>query len=132
MYYFKDEYRIGVEHLDKEHERLFEIADKAYTVLMDDYIHDKYDYIVEILNELKEYSMIHFQHEEEYMASIHYRKLLSQKVEHQDFMDKVNEYDLTQIDENQKEAIFGILEFLNEWLIDHIVKSDKLIGEQVD
>lgn len=130
MYYFKDEYRIGVEHLDLEHQKLFEITDKAYNVLTDEFIHDKYDYIVEILNELKEYSVIHFQHEEEYMASINYRKLLSQKVEHQDFMDKVSGYDLSKIDENQKDAIFGILEFLNDWLIDHIVKSDKLIGEQ--
>ena len=129
MYHFKDEYRIGVEHLDQEHEKLFEIADKAYSVLTDEFVHDKYDYIVEILEELKEYSVIHFQHEEEYMASINYRKLLSQKVEHQDFMDKVASYDLSQIDENQKDAIFAILEFLNEWLIDHIVRSDKLIGQ---
>ena len=28
MYNFKDEYRIGVEQLDLEHEKLFEIADK--------------------------------------------------------------------------------------------------------
>ncbi len=130
MYNFKDEYRIGVEQLDLEHEKLFEIADKAYTVLMDEYVHDKYDYIVEILNELRDYSVTHFQHEEEYMASINYRKLLSQKVEHQDFIDKVSAYDFSQIDENQKDAILEILEFLNEWLIDHILKSDKLIGQE--
>ena len=130
MYNFKDEYRIGVEQLDLEHEKLFEIADKAYTVLMDEYVHDKYDYIGEILNELRDYSVTHFQHEEEYMASINYRKLLSQKVEHQDFIDKVSAYDFSQIDENQKDAILEILEFLNEWLIDHILKSDKLIGQE--
>jgi len=130
MYNFKDEYRIGVEQLDLEHERLFEIADKAYTVLMDEYIHDKFDYIVEILNELKDYAVTHFQHEEEYMASIGYRKLFSQKVQHQDFIDKVSEYDFSNIDENQKGAILEILEFLNDWLINHILKSDKLIGEQ--
>ena len=97
---------------------------------MDEYVHDKYDYIVEILNELRDYSVTHFQHEEEYMASINYRKLLSQKVEHQDFIDKVSAYDFSQIDENQKDAILEILEFLNEWLIDHILKSDKLIGQE--
>jgi hemerythrin-like metal-binding domain len=129
MYEFKEEYRIGVEQIDLEHAKLFEIADRAYNVLVDEFLADKYDYIVDILNELKDYCETHFQHEEEYMMSMGYRKLLSQKVEHQDFMDKIYEYDLSSIDENQKDTILEILEFLNDWLVNHILKSDKQIVE---
>jgi len=129
MYLFKDEFRTGIESIDEEHKRLFEITDKAYETLMDDFIPDKYDYIVEILNELKEYSVTHFQHEEEYMMSIRYKKLFSQKAEHEEFMEKISAYDLSKLDENQKEAILGILDFLNDWLIHHILESDVLIGK---
>jgi hemerythrin len=129
MYLFKDEFRTGIESIDEEHKRLFEITDKAYETLMDDFIPDKYDYIVEILNELKEYSVTHFQHEEEYMMSIRYKKLFSQKAEHEEFMEKVSAYDLSQLDENQKDAILEILDFLNDWLIHHILESDILIGK---
>lgn len=128
MYVFKDEYRTGIDRIDEEHNKLFEIADKAYEVLMDEFIPDKYDYIVEILNELKEYAGTHFDHEEEYMAGIGYKKLFTHKVEHHDFVEKLNEYDLTAMDENQREAILELLEFLNNWLVDHILKSDKQIG----
>lgn len=129
MYEFKDEFRTGIESIDNEHAKLFEIANRAYETLMDEFIHDKYDYIVDILSELKEYASTHFQHEEEYMMSINYRKLFSQKAMHEDFIQKISEYDLSKVDEDNKEAILDILSFLNEWLVEHIMKSDKLIGQ---
>jgi len=129
MYIFKEEYRTGIETIDKEHEKLFEIANRAYDTMMDEFIPDKYDYIVDILNELAEYATTHFQHEEEYMMSIRYKKLISQKAEHQEFMEKISEYHLDEVDENQKEVIFEILDFLSNWLVHHILESDKLIGQ---
>lgn len=129
MYQFKEEFRTGIEVIDEQHAKLFEIADKIYETLMNDFIPDKFDYIVEIINELKDYTAYHFQTEEEYMISINYKRLFSQKVSHQDFIEKINSYELDAIDENQKGVILELLDFLNDWLISHILKSDKLIGE---
>lgn len=129
MYEFRDEFRTGIESIDNEHRKLFEIADRAYMTLMDEFITDKYDYIVEILNELKDYAATHFKHEEEYMMSIKFRKLFTQKAEHQEFIERISGYDLSHLDEHQKESILEILDFLNDWLVNHILKSDKLIGE---
>ena len=128
MYVFKDEFRTGIENIDKEHQKLFEIADKAYETLMDDFIPDKYDYIVEILNELTDYASTHFEHEEEYMMGIRYKKLISHKAEHVEFMEKIAGYNLTEVDEKQKDVILGLLDFLNDWLIHHILENDMLIG----
>jgi len=129
MYEFKEEFRTGIDFIDDEHKRLFDIADKAYNILMDEFIPDKYDYIVEILNELKEYAATHFKHEEEYMESIGYRRLLSQKVMHTDFIEALDKYDIYSLDENQKDVIMEILNLLNDWLINHIYKADMLIGK---
>ncbi len=130
MYVFKDEYRTGIESIDQEHIKLFEIADRAYEVLVDEFIPDKYDYIVEILNELTDYAATHFKHEEEYMMSIRYKKLISHRAEHVEFIDKISQYDLSEVDENQKGIILELLEFLNDWLIHHIIENDKLIAQQ--
>lgn len=129
MYTFKDEFRTGIESIDQEHMKLFEIADRAYETLMDDFIPDKYDYIVEILGELKDYAEFHFKNEEEYMMSIRYKKFISHKAEHVEFMDKIASYDLSEVDERQREVILELLEFLNDWLVHHIVENDKLIGQ---
>ena len=129
MYIFKDEFRTGIDSIDQEHVKLFEIADKAYETLMDDFIPDKYDYIVEILQELTDYAVFHFKNEEEYMMSIRYKKFISHKAEHEEFIDKISSYDLSEVDDRQKEVILELLEFLNDWLIHHIVENDKLIGQ---
>lgn len=130
MYDFKEEFKTGIDSIDQEHKKLFEIADSAYVTLMDDFIPDKYDYIIEILTELADYAAIHFEHEEEYMMSIRYKKLISHKVEHQEFSEKIAGYDFSEIDENQKGVILELLDFLNDWLIHHILENDKLIGKE--
>lgn len=129
MYEMKPEYYTGIDFIDEEHAKLFSIANKAYDLLTNDFIPDKYDYILEVINELKDYTQYHFTHEEEYMQSIGYKRLLSQKVAHDDFIEKLGEYNADSIDENQKEALLELLDFLNTWLVEHIFKKDKLIAE---
>lgn len=129
MYEMKDEYYIGVEAIDLQHKELFHIADEAYLLLKDDFIVDKFDDIVAIIVRLKEYAVKHFEDEEAYMLSIGYKKFLSHKTEHTDFLDKVNSIDFDNMDHNQLEALVDILEFLNDWLVHHIMEKDKLISQ---
>jgi len=129
MYEMKEEYKIGVEHIDEQHKKLFGLADKAYMLLKDDFTLDKYDKIVHILEELKAYTIFHFKSEEEYMQSINYKRLFTQKIEHAEFIKKLEAIDLRHIDENQDEGLVKILNFLNDWLTEHILKTDKLIGQ---
>ena len=131
MFKMKDEFRTGIERIDQEHEKLFEIANRAYETLMDEFIVDKFDYIVEIFEELKDYTQVHFRHEEEYMISNQFKKLFSHKIEHEKFIDKVSSYNLSEIDDNQKETIMEILEFLNEWLVNHIMERDIVMVREV-
>lgn len=55
--------------------------------------------------------------------------MFTQKVEHDAFIKKLNDIDLSKIDENQDEYIINILQFLNDWLTGHIFENDKLIGK---
>jgi len=129
MYEMKPEYYTQIEFIDQEHARLFAIANEAYELLMNQFIPDKYDYILQVVEQLKDYTKYHFGHEEEYMNSIGYKRILSQKVAHNDFIEKLEELDIRSIDENQKDALLDLLDFLNTWLIEHIFKKDKLIAD---
>jgi len=127
MYEMKEEYKIGVEKIDEQHKKLFQLADKAYMLLKDEFSLDKYDKIVHILEELKEYTIFHFKSEEEYMESIEYKRLFTQKIEHAKFIKTLEEINYKDLDEKQDESLVKILNFLNDWLIEHILKTDKLI-----
>jgi hemerythrin len=62
------------------------------------------------------------------MESINYHKILSHKVVHADFINKVKDIDLKKIEEKQDEYIMEILEFVANWLTNHIIKQDLLIS----
>jgi len=129
MYKFKEEYKTGIDFIDEQHKVLFEIADKTYNLLKNDITLDKYDKISELIEELKDYTEFHFKAEEEYMESIDYKKMFTQKIEHDDFIKKLSAVDLTRIDSHQDESIIHILQYLNDWLTEHILENDKLIGQ---
>ena len=62
MYEMKDEYLTGIEQIDLEHKRLFEIAQETYQLKNNEFIPDKYDQIKALFEQLKEYTKMHFQH----------------------------------------------------------------------
>lgn len=130
MFEMKEEYKIGVPHIDEQHKKLFEIGSRAYSLLKNSFSVDKYDKIVEIIEELGAYTVVHFRDEEEYMKSIKYRRLFTQKMDHAAFIKKVNEIDLKKIDHDQDEYIMGILNFVAKWLVDHIIEQDSKITAQ--
>ncbi len=127
MLVWKDEYSIGVDLIDKQHEYLFEIGNGAYKLLRDDFGIDKYDDIVLIIQDLSQYAKFHFKTEEEYMIKIKYKKYLSHKLEHDDFIQKINKINLEQVEEDPQKYIEDILAFVFNWLIGHVVLEDKLM-----
>ena len=128
MVTWKDEYSVGVEFIDEQHKVLFDIVNRTQALMTDEFIRDKYDDIVAIVNELKEYTIYHFKAEEEYMIKIGYKKLFSQKVMHQDFIAKMDSIDFSQIDNDHNKYLNDILYFVCDWLVTHILKEDKLIN----
>ena len=128
-YEFTKEYHTGIDFIDEEHAKLFEIANRAYDLLTNQFVTDKYDAIVAVLEELRDYTKYHFNHEEEYMKSINYPKRFSQLHQHTQFINKLETYNLKEIDVNQQEGLLEILDFLALWLQSHIKGMDKKIGE---
>ncbi len=131
MYEMKPEYFIGIDLIDEEHKQIFAYANEAYELLHQEFTPDKYDNISDILEKLREYTKKHFADEEAYMESIHYKRLFTQKVQHQAFIEKLDEFDLEHMQdaEDQDEQIMNILNFLTDWLINHILNVDGLIGK---
>jgi hemerythrin len=129
MYEFKEEYKTRIDFIDEQHKVLFEIADKTYNLLKNDFTLDKYDKIVALIEELQNYTVFHFNAEEKYMESINYKRMFTQKVEHEAFIKRIKDVDFSKIDQDQDEYIISILQLLNDWLTGHIFENDKLIGQ---
>ncbi len=64
------------------------------------------------------------------MESIHYEGLEAQRRAHDAFIQKLENIDLSEIDENPQESLQQLLEFLLGWLVNHILHTDKKIPLQ--
>ena len=99
MFEMKPEYYIGIDMIDQEHKQLFDYASEAYELLQEEFTPDKYDKIDAILEKLRDYTVKHFSDEEAYMESIQYKKIFTQKIQHQEFITKLDEF----IDQHEKD-----------------------------
>lgn len=123
---WKPAYAIGVEVIDQQHKKLFDLAEEAERLLeLPDYL-DKYDEIIEIVQELKDYVVYHFEEEEKFLLEMKYNKFFGHKVHHEDFISEMNQIDIYAIDENQSKELLRITDLITEWLIKHVLGEDRL------
>lgn len=131
MFEFTNDCLIGHEDLDQDHRKMFELLNRGIYVLQDEFIVDKYDLIKDIFQELLEYSNTHFAREEAYMMQIRDAELIMQRVQHNHFRNELWKLVGKNIDEfdDQMEVLNETMNFLTEWLYQHIIGSDALIGK---
>ncbi|MBO5144059.1 MAG: hemerythrin family protein [Lachnospiraceae bacterium] len=131
MFLFTDDCITGIDIIDDEHRNLFEILNRAYTLLTTDYHSDYYQELKTMLEELDYYAEQHFAHEEEYMVKIRDPELILQRTQHAFFREKIREYEFINIDneDEQQRVLCELVRFLAKWLYHHILSSDILIGK---
>lgn len=132
-YEMKPEYYTGIEAIDKEHARLFELAQETHGLLYNDLLQDKTDGLVHLISELINYTRTHFSHEEEYLRSINYPHIQAHIAQHRHFEDQLMAFDIDSVEndfEGQDETVENLLDFLVNWLVSHILKVDMMYVEK--
>lgn len=107
---------------------------KSTDLIHEELLHDKYDEIMRLLAELRQYTEFHFSDEEALMEQISYPGFEAQKRAHSAFVERLVEIDLSELDamdDNQQEYLVNLIDFLLAWLSNHILGSDKKIGDYI-
>ena len=129
MFKWKDSFSVNVEALDQQHQELFKLAGSIYEIISIGDNVDRYDEIMKIIHELKEYITYHFYYEENLLEENNYPDFEKHKKEHQIFIEKVNSIDAKDVDEMQNKISTELITFLTDWIENHILKSDMAYGE---
>jgi len=123
---WEDKYSVGIEKIDKQHKRLFEVINRLY------YSRGNKTHAVlgETIQELIDYTKTHFTDEEQLMHKNGYRDYEAHKKKHESFIEKVkkfnNEYQKVGDDLLEEYSLITeVLLFLKTWLCDHILVVDK-------
>lgn len=122
---WKEEYTVGVEELNSQHKKIIGFIND-----LDNAIHTKNtkEKLCEIINGLNDYAKFHFITEEKYFEEFDYPKIEEHKMYHGDYMVKVIDFEEKVQKLNGHSAIelaFEMLDFLEDWWVDHILHKDK-------
>ena len=124
MFSWKNSYSVKVKEIDEQHIRLFEIGSKLYEIILLKDDTDHYDEIINILEELTEYTQYHFTFEEGLLEREGYEDLELHKIEHDFFIKKVKKLGKSDFEEGQNDALLKIVSFVADWITSHILKTD--------
>jgi hemerythrin-like metal-binding domain len=123
---WKEEYNLNIKEIDKQHKKLMEIGKRAYDIAIIDDGYDRYDEIMEIIDELLEYTKYHFEYEEKMLREYNYIHVHDQEEEHGFYIYKIKEIaSRDDIDENQRKVVLEVIDFLSEWISKHIMVADR-------
>lgn len=121
---WKEIYSVGNKEIDKEHKKLFDIAQDAFTQVEETQRNAK---IKEVLTELYTYMKTHFKHEEKFMQEINYPAIEEHKVLHHNIIEKINTFvkKLPTMDESLFEK--ELAKIIDIALVHHIIQEDRKI-----
>jgi len=118
---WKSSYDIGIPSIDLQHRKLADIINDLH----DAFTEGRSRNILSTIQErLIDYTIYHFQSEEKLLAQYKYDDLDSQRASHDAFIKRMSGFKARFISGEESLSI-EMIKFLVDWLINHILKSDK-------
>lgn len=131
---WKDDYKIGVELIDQQHEELFKrLGDFIVTVRSDGDKKEKKKEVEKTLNFMGEYVVTHFNAEEALQKRYDYPDYEKHHEIHENFKAEIEEFQ-RKYKNNEYDEDF-VLEFsgrLLTWLINHVASTDQDLSEHIN
>lgn len=119
-----DKYSVGIQNIDEQHQMLIKIINEVFEAKTKDL--GKVT-IAGVLKRMADYAQIHFKDEEALMAEYGYPELEGHREAHQYFITKVGEFNRG-FNLDQDTLTEDMLDFLKNWLLKHIMETDKRYG----
>lgn len=125
---WNDSYCLGVALIDKQHRELFRAVNRIVSIVDEGDADRNQRACMEAIKYLKNYTLMHFQDEEEYQISVNYQNYEAHKQEHDDFREVILGYEARLAEESfSRDAVLDFLEVLCAWLVNHIQQEDQRI-----
>ena len=119
---WSSEIAVGLSDVDEQHRWLVDRINQLHSELSE--IAPRSSVIADVLEELMDYTMNHFIMEEELFERHEYPDTVAHKALHNKFTSTIMNA-LTD-HEDGKNVSYDVLEFLKDWLIQHIMRTDKV------
>lgn len=124
MFLWKKEFELGINSIDEQHKKLLDIGNRINDLLKNHDENDDFDEILIVIEELKDYTVYHFNTEEELFLKYKYTDYEKHKKEHDEFIAYLDSINFQDVDKNQKEFLKDLLTKIVKWVFNHIITTD--------
>ena len=118
---WKPEYSVNEADLDSHHIKLFDILNNVYTNVMTSL---EVDCVVQIIDELSQYTTYHFSEEEQHMREKGVSEVDSHIAKHREFTQTIETLKAS-YHGNNLEVTQELIILLGNWLLGHVLKEDR-------
>ena len=122
---WKDSFSVNVIKFDVQHKKLVGLVNELHAAMS---AGQGKDVMSRVLSELMKYTSKHFSDEEDAMLKFGYPDFKAHKAEHVKLTDEVLKFQ-KQFEGGEKNISIDVMSFLNNWLKNHIMASDKKYSE---
>ncbi len=128
FFIWKEEYLTNISELDSQHQKLVLLINNLYADLVKcQDVSQKQAFVVNALKELIDYGCYHFEAEEKLMLKYGYSGYAHHKEEHERFKLQIAQF-LKEQSEGSRILSFPVLVFVKDWLVSHVIETDKQYG----
>ena len=117
-------FSVNVEMIDKQHQMLVQMINDLNNAMLNG---NEKETIGKLINKLITYAAMHFAREEHYFDTLGYSEADIHKSQHDDFEKKVSAFE-SDFKAGRQSLSQEIIQFLSNWLVEHIKGSDKKYG----
>lgn len=114
-------FSVGVNSIDRQHQRLFDILNQLYACLMQN---KGYETERTVIEELMDYTVTHLSDEESQMQQAQYPDYAQHKAIHDRIIGQATDLK-RRYDQGEKGMAMELMMFLKDWLVEHIQKVDR-------
>lgn len=122
---WNDSLSVNIDSIDDQHKVLVDMINNFYSHIVEK---SNKELIADLITQMKDYTVFHFEYEEELFDKYGYPESVEHKEEHQAFIDKVNDLE-NRIRTGQLVLSLEVTNFLKNWLTNHIQGTDKEYSE---
>ena len=118
---WSDKYSTNIRVIDTDHQNLFDAINALYDANEAGLGSER---IGDVIKTLRKYVVVHFQHEEHVLEQAGYPEFDKHRATHRDFNHVINSLaEMYRLDPDSVD-INKVINFLSDWLTEHILKSD--------
>lgn len=125
FFVWKDGFSIGIRDIDRQHQGFLELLNECHEQVSR---HGFGGVGPEMLRRLEDYADTHFRDEEALMAFKGYRDLEAHRRQHDHFRSLLRDLEAGRL-QGQHATVEGMLAFLRDWFLNHILEVDRGIAD---